>query len=155
MSKVVTEDTLFSVINDIQYNIESIQRTLYEIQTGDIFDGGASTFFGAWSGSSPGPTSGQSFVIKNDGLFIISCECSAFQNTGGTGATIQVDVYLDQINVGSMTLSASTSTNVRLTLPRFASNISLIAGTHYIYFRQVQGTSDVNDQGSIVLTRIG
>lgn len=139
---------------ELEDEIAKLRVLISQLQSGELLDGGVTLLAGAWPSAAPGATSGSPFVVKRAGTFALTCDCSAFQTTGA-GASIQVDVYVDGVLVGSMFMGFNTTASVHMALNRFVDEIDLSAGTHYVYFRQVLGSSDSNDRGSITLQRIG
>lgn len=126
-----------------------------QLQSGELLEGSSWSGAGPWLTLAPGATAGIPFTVKRAGRWRISCEATGFQTTGTTAAAIEVAVYLDGLFEGTMLLASNSPTNVHQVLPRFAFDVDLAAGTHYVAFRVLQGTSNSDDRGSIEVTRVG
>lgn len=106
--------------------------------------GFTSNYTGGWPTAIPGPTTGSSMTLPAGTLRAI-CNVTAYQTVSGA---IQVDAYFDGVNMGSMGQNGSTAVNQHLDMWPRVFTTTVTAGTHWIYFRQVAGTSDAGDVGS-------
>ena len=113
--------------------------------SGTTVTGIQANLIGGWPTAAPGATSGTAISCPA-GTLVLEFSATCYHPSGGTS---QVDVYLDGGYVNSMSLTASTPTGVRYKLSSSTLSTQVSAGLHYIYFRQVTGTSDTNDRGTI------
>jgi microcystin-dependent protein len=104
---------------------------------------------GAFATSTPGASDGVLLTLPVSGDITVATSATGF-NAANTGITIEV--YVDTVLSGTMTIPATHATSERLTLPTAMFKVTgLSSGNHRIAFKQTQGTSNSGDTYNIMV----
>jgi hypothetical protein len=104
---------------------------------------------GAFATSTPGASDGVLLTFPVSGDSTVATSATGF-NATNTGITIEV--YVDTVLSGTMTIPATHATSERLTLPTAMFKVTgLSSGNHRIAFKQTQGTSNSGDTYNIMV----
>lgn len=101
-------------------------------------------FVGAWPTAVPGATTGYAFTCTG-GVLRGTASATAWTTNAAVG--LRIDVYLDGVKVGEMLSNPSLVVNIRTTLPPAFFAATITAGTHYLAFRIVAGSTSADDRG--------
>lgn len=101
---------------------------------------------GAWSTSTPGPTTGRPFNVPA-GVLRATVTTTGFS---ANGATIPLwnQVYIDGVAAGDMLLDVNIPTNQRILLPPAMVVMTITQGTHYWAIKSISGSSAAADRAS-------
>jgi hypothetical protein len=132
--------SLVKTWGDLQLNFDALAKKIDPYVE-------AASFQGAW----PTSTAGIPFTVPKTGRALIDCDATAY-TTSGLG--LQLEVFVDGLSTGrSMVLSFNCPANLHQPLGPCKIAMTLTRGTHYIAFKQLNGTSDANDYGNIAVVQ--
>lgn len=112
-----------------------------------VLGGIAESFAGPYSTAAAGATVGRAYNLPG-GVLRVQCNATAYAASGG----IEVQLWLDGVYMTSMSLIPGITAGVRQALSTGSFQKTITAGTHYIQFRIIAGSSDANDRASVYAT---